>query len=669
MMNNNWYYKRLLQVITSALLLLTAGLLCSRLHAAADWPPISPDELALKSNPAEPGASAMILYREEIVNNNKSQVDEYYRMKIFTDAGKSLANVEIEYLDGFNEIKNVQARTIHPDGKIVEFDGSIMRKQLLKSGEINVDEKAFTLPDVTPGSIIEYRYRIQYPDIFGMALSANWRIQERVYTKQAHFVYVPYVPPDGYFLAKNLLWRKFRLPNNITPQKQKDGSWTLDVNDIAGVPEEDYMLPGDELRGRLEFFLDSDDHPKDSKQYWDNVAKEWADADDKFIGKRSTIRDLDAQIVKPDDAPEAKLRKLYDRAQQIRNLTYEAKKTDQEEKRDKSKDNNNVEDVLKHGYGYKEEINKFYVAMAQAAGFDASLLRVAPRDELRWHPELQARSELSATLVWVHAGDKDYYLDPGALYCPFDMLPWTQTAISGIRSTKQGSTIVNIPPTPSAASGIERHAQLTLDNDGSLSGTLTVRYTGQRALTRKEEGRNQDAEGRKKELENEVKQGLYANAKFTVTKVSGWEKSDDPLTVEGHVTLPGMAESAGRRLLLPVGLYEVGQRQLFEPSARKQDIYFPYPYQELDDITIHLPNNVQASTLPAPQTIDPGGHLKYQITAKQEGDSLQIQRQLVVGAMLYPANVYPALRQFFGMIKNDDGQQMVLQPAAASANH
>jgi hypothetical protein len=641
--------------------------LARRAYAAADWPAISQQELAIKDNPAEPGANAMILFHEESVNNKESQIDEYYREKIFTDAGKNLGNVEIEYIEGYHDIKNVQGRTIHPDGKVVEFDGTVLHKTLLKSGEISVDEKAFSLPDVTPGSIIEYRYRIQFPP--EAILGAHWRVQDRVFTKQAHFTYVPYVPPDGYYLKVNLLWRRFGLPGNITPQKQKDGSWTLDVSDIAGVPEEDYMLPGDELRGRVDFFLDADDHPKESKEYWDKIAKDWADSDDKFIGKRSAIHDLVAQIVKPDDTPEAKLRKLYDRAQQIRNITYEESKTEQEVKRDKSKENNNVEDVLKHGYGYKEEINKFYVAMAQAAGFDASLVRVAPRDELRWHPELQARSELSTTLAWVHAADKDYYLDPGALYCPFDMLPWYQTAISGLRASKQGATVVQIPPVPATASAVERHAQLALDTQGSLSGTLTVRFTGQRALTRKQQGRNQDAEGRKKEMENEVKRGLYGNAKFTVTKISGWEKSDDPLVVEGRVTLPGIAESAGRRLLLPVGLYEVGQRQLFEPSSRVQDIYFPYPYQELDDITIQLPNNLQPATLPPPQTIDPGGKLKYQISAKQEGGSLQIQRQLVVGSMLYPARAYSALRQFFGMVKTDDGQTMVLQPPAASGNN
>jgi hypothetical protein len=661
---------RRIPVLAGLCLILACAIffLAPRGRAAADWPAISQEELALKDNPAEAGANAMILYRENTINNRDFQEDEYYRVKIFTEAGKSLANIEISYVNNFTEIKNVQGRTIHPDGKIIEFDGKVLEKTLIKSGELKVDAKTFTLPDVTPGSIIEYRYRIQFPAVFGLAINANWHVQERIYTKHAQFVYFPPVLPEGYVFTKGLLWRTYRLPNT-SPTKQKDGSWTLDVNDIAGVPEEDYMLPGDELRGRLEFFFSSDEHPKVAKEYWDKVAKEWADEDEKYVGKRTAIHDLAARIVKSDDSPEMKLRELYDRAQQVRNLTFESNKTEQEEKRDKDKENNNVEDILKHDYAYKEQINLFYVAMAQAAGFESSLLRAAPRDTTRFHLDMQERKELSSTLVWVHAADKDYFLDPGALYCPFGLIPWYETAIPALRSTKQGAVFIQVPGTPSSVSAIERHAQLALDSQGSLSGTLTVRYTGQRARTRKLEGRNQDNEGRKKELGSEIKRALPSDAKFEITSIKGWEKSEEPLTVELHLVLPGMAESAGKRLLLPIGLYESAQRQLFEPSSRKQDIYFPYPYQELDDITIKLPANMQSTTLPPPQSLDPGGQLKYEITAGQEGNSIHIQRKLVVGSMLYPVNAYPAIRKFFGAAKSDDEQQIVIQPAAASGNN
>jgi hypothetical protein len=655
-------------------------------RAAADWPAVTQEELALKDNPAEPGAPAMILFREETVNSKELQIDEYYKIKIFTDAGKSLADREV-IISGNGQVTNIQGRTIHPDGKVIPFDGQVLQKTVYKSEEQRAEAKTFTLPDVTPGSIIEFRYRIQFAAIMYMpqfenesiylekilasfvALPASWQVQDSIYTRHAHFVYIPNeVAPEARQYVPSLLWRKSHLPSNITPQKQKDESWTLDVNDIAGIPVEDHMLPPEELRGRVEFFMDSAEHPKDSKEYWDKVAKGWADSDERFIGKRSAIQELTSKTVKADDTPEVKLKRLYDRAQQVQNLNY-LPRAEQQGNSKNARDNNNVEDVLKHDFGNVQQINLFFVAMAQAAGFDSSLLRAAPRSKTLFHPEYQDRRELSTDFAWVHAGDKDYYLDPGLPYCPFGLLPWYDTAIAVMRSTKQGSSMVQVPPTPSSTSDTQRIAMLTLDEDGTLSGTITVRYAGQPALSHRMAERNQDNEGRRKTMENEIKRMFPASAKYTITNMAGWDRLDEPITVEGKLELPGMGEPAGRRLLLPIGVYESLQRQLFEPSARTQDIYFTYPYQHSDNITIKLPNGMQPAALPTPVVIDPGGRLKYQISAKQDGNSIQIQRQLVVGTMLFPVKAYPALRQFFGMLKTDDAQQIVLQPPAAAGNN
>ena len=55
-----------------------------------------------------------------------------------------------------------------------------------------------------------------------------------------------------------------------------------------------------------------------------------------FIGKRSAMEQVLTQIVSPNDSPEIKLRKIYDRVQQIRNTSNEFEKTEQEVKREKT---------------------------------------------------------------------------------------------------------------------------------------------------------------------------------------------------------------------------------------------------------------------------------------------------------------------------------------------
>lgn len=631
-------------------------------RAASDWPPIVPEELAMKDNPASPGSLAMVLFREEIVNSKDSSEMYYYRIKIFTEEGKKHADIEIPFFKQLFDIKDIHARTVHPDGKVIEFSGQILDKLVVKSGEVKILEKTFTLPDVTPGSVIEYRYRIQRnPDLI---YNVFWQVQGDLYTKRAHFVFQPYLGEN----APGILWRTSHVDKSVAPQRQKDGSWALEVNDVPGLPNEEFMLPEDELRGHVEFIYSDEEHPAEAKIYWDRVAKDKTQRQDAFTGKHTSIKDAAARAVSADDSPEGKLRKLYAKAQEIHNLSADPEKTSQETKRDKTKDNNNVEDVLKHGYGDPGDIDLYFVALTQAAGFDSSLVWVASRDKIRFQPEAQDRRELDDFLVWVHAGDKDFYLDPGVYLCPFGMLPWYETNITGLRPTKQGAIFVQVPSSKSSDSAITRRVDLRLEPDGSLNGTLVVTFTGQRAFTRRLDAHDEDETGKKKMITDEIKGWLPSSAKFDLIAITGWDKPESPLEVQGKLRLPEMAESVGQRMLLPVGLYEAGHRQLFETTERKQDVYFHYPYEETDDITIQLPAGWKVETLPKPQVVDPGGQLHYEISAKQDGEKIHLQRDLTVGSILYPLKYYGAVRNFFGSAKADDEQQLVFQGTASSSN-
>ena len=78
-----------------------------------------------------------------------------------------------------------------------------------------------------------------------------------------------------------------------------------------------------------------------------------------------------SQIVAPGDSQEVKLQKIYTRVQQMRNTSYELQKTEQEEKRDKEKPPENVEEVWKRAYADGTQLTWLYLALARAAGFEA----------------------------------------------------------------------------------------------------------------------------------------------------------------------------------------------------------------------------------------------------------------------------------------------------------
>src|SRR5215831_7009009 len=92
-----------------------------------DWQPITPQDLQVKEVPGEPGAAAIQLYYANFIDDVTGTEFIYHRIKIFTEKGKKWADVEIQAGTGLS-IKDLKARTIKPDGSIVDFTGKPFEK-------------------------------------------------------------------------------------------------------------------------------------------------------------------------------------------------------------------------------------------------------------------------------------------------------------------------------------------------------------------------------------------------------------------------------------------------------------------------------------------------------------------------------------------------------------
>src|SRR5437899_1805419 len=135
--------------------------------AGDEWQPVSQEELKMTSEPKAPGAPAIILYRQVDRDDSASRTPhefDYVREKIFTEEGGKYADVEIPFVKNVENIHGIKARTIRPDGTIVNFDGKIYEKEIVKARGFKYLAKTFTLSDVQPGSIIEYHYSADFPE-------------------------------------------------------------------------------------------------------------------------------------------------------------------------------------------------------------------------------------------------------------------------------------------------------------------------------------------------------------------------------------------------------------------------------------------------------------------------------------------------------------------------
>jgi hypothetical protein len=630
--------------------------------AGTGFQPVNPEELKMTGDPKAPGAPAIILYRQVDRDDNgrTSHEDNYYRVKILTEEGRKYADVEIPFAKGRNDVSGIRARTIKPDGSIRDFDGKVFEKTIEKSRGSKYLAKTFSLPEVQPGSIIEYYYSYDLEE--GIIFDSNWILTDELFTKSAKFSLKPY-------RNFNLRWTSNSLPAGTSmPKEGPDHIVRLEAHDIPAFQREDFMPPENEVKSRVNFIYSQDFPESDANRFWKQVGKKKNGALEGFLGKRKAMEEAVGQIVSPNDAPEVKLRKIYDRVQKIRNTSYEIRKTEQEAQRDKEKSATNVEEVWKRGYGDGLQLTWLYLALVRAAGFEAYGCWVSDRRQYFFTPVTMQPEKLDANVVLVKLNGKDLYFDPGAEFTPFGLLIWTETGTPGLRLDGDGGTWITTTLPESAESQILRNAKLKLSDTGDLEGKLTVTYTGLEGMYRRLEVRNEDEVERKKFLEDELKEQIPVAAELELTNKPDWASSETPLVAELEVKIPGWVSSAGKRAVLPVGFFAAEEKRVFEHAQRVHPIYFEYPHEKIDDVTIELPTGWQVSSVPAPQTKDAKVVL-YDLKMESSNGTVRVTRKLNIDLLILEQKYYAALRNFFQTVRTGDEEQILLQPGTASAGN
>ena len=632
---------------------------------ASEFQPVSPEELKMTSEQQASGAPAVILYRQVDRDDSgrTAHENDYFRIKILTEEGRKYANVEIPfYKENGNNIVNIHGRTIRPDGSIANFEGKAFDKSIAKAKGLKIMAKTFTLPDVQLGSILEYYYTLDLAEYF--VFDSHWILSDELFTKSAKFSLKPYVSD---YSNMHVRWSWQLLPSGTeAPKEGPDHIIRLQVQNIPAFQTEDFMPPENELKSRVDFTY-TEDFEKDATQFWKSRGKKLNGFVDGFIGKPKAMEQAVAQIVSPSDSPDVKLQKIYERVQQIRNTSYELRKTEQEQKREKEKENSNVEDVWKRGYGNGKQINWLFLALARAAGFEAYEVYASERRNYFFNPVTMDAHKLDSDVVLVKVNGKEVFCDPGAAFTPFGLLMWPETGVPGLRLDKDGGTWIRTMLPESSTSRIVRRADLTLSETGDLEGKLTVTFTGLEAMHRRREELHEDEAERKKTLEEEAKEYIPAASEVELTNKPDWSSSTPPLVAEFKLKIPGWVSGAGRRELLPVGIFSANEKRVFEHAERVHPIYFEFPSQKEDDVTISLPLGWEASNLPPAQNQDAKAAV-YMLKAENDKGTLHLSRKLNLDLLFLDQKSYPALRNFFQVVRTGDEEQIVLQPIGATAS-
>ncbi len=655
------------------LILLLAGVLAQfpPVHGQAPdaWQPVPTQDLQLKDNPADPGAAAMILEREVYTDDEKQVQTEWVRIKVLTEEGRKYADVEIPYAPKTQSIEKIRGRTVRADGTVIEFQGTVFDRVVARYKGARYEAKAFALPGVEVGSVIDYSYTTRWKDSpldvarhpgnyavqDGWAVpTAAWTIQQDLFTRHARFTLRP-------IKGANLHYAKVRLPE-LVPSTEPDGAVRVEVSSVPAIGVEDYMPPESMMNSRIHFYyaIGTPDN------FWAAYGKFRARAAESMLEKTKALEQEAARIAPPGEPPTTRLRKLYARVQQIRDTSFEPSMTAAEMKREHLEENKSAEDILRHGYAYGNEVNYLFTALARAAGFDAKIVEVSDRRHGQFEANVFDSSQLDAMVVAVRMDGADLFLDPASRFCPYGLVPWYEANTTGVRWDALGGAVVSVPPLSSETAIIQRTADLKLLQDGTLEGTLEIDFRGQEALDRRLEALNTDEAERRNLVEEEVKSWLPPGTRVDLDAVTGWDGSEEPLRATCHLHVPQFAALTSRRMLFPLAVFRVNSGQLLHHQRRSLPVYFRFAYRQLDTLAVALPVGYSLEAIPdGHSTKTPFASFDSKVTS--QSGAIHLDRAMEMNGYYFRSDSYAQLRQYLQEVVQHDAQNVVLDLEARRA--
>ena len=636
-----------------------------------DWKPIEPAHLALKSATVEKEADAEALFWEVRIDDNPEGdliFTHYLRVKVFTDRGReSQSKIDIPYgniYGGEIKIKDIAARTIKPDGSIVELKKEdIFERTIVKLSGLKMKARSFAMPAVEPGCIIEYRWRE-----VRVNRDANYirlQFQRDIPVQRVQYL----VKPMPY---ENASFHSIILHGLATPwTKEKGGFYSTTMTNVPAVHEESRMPPEDQIKTWMLVYYASalNDKPNPEK-YWLDLAKRYYNDNKSLIKANDDVKQMAASLTADAKTDMEKLERLFDFCRnKIKNTSNDASGLTPEE-RAKLKENKSPSDTLKRGMGTGGNIDLLFAALANASGFDARIVLAPDRGDLFFDKNIPNAYFIDPQNIAVKVGDSWKFFNPGYNYIPFGMLRWQEEGQESLITDPQQPVWINTPLSSHEKSLVKRSAQLKLTDDGTVEGDIRIEFTGHFAIERKED-MDDDSEGQREEsVKQEIKDQMSA-AEITAVKIENVTDQVKPLVYSYHVRIPGYAQRTGKRLFLQPAFFQHGLGPMFATTGRKYPVYFHYPWSEDDKVEIGLPKGYALDNADAPAPFGSGSISEYKVSlsASTDGSLLVYKRTFFFGganSILFPPESYGPIKNYFDTMHKQDNHSIALKQAATT---
>lgn len=262
------------------------------------------------------------------------------------------------------------------------------------------------------------------------------------------------------------------------------------------------------------------------------------------------------------------------------------------------------------------------------------------------------------SVVTAKSGKRFLIFDPTWEYTPFGTLEWNLQGSYGILVDGEDSQLIALPRLTPDLNTILRTARFTLRDDGSLTGDVTERQSGDIASNWRELYQ-MGSEKEQREMVQRVLGRDLGSFVLGSDHVENTTALTKDFVQQYAVTVPLYARPSGSLLLVRPRVLG-SDSMLLDRKEREYPIELGAIKTVKDEFDLQLPPGYAVDELPDPVKVD-AGFAAYQSKTEMHGDTLHYSREYVVRELELAPDKYHALQQFVGQIEQDERAQAVLK--------
>lgn len=647
----------------SARLVLCLAALGSGLSASAvagavtapDWVRQA-DAKTQQNFPAETNA-VVLLDDTSMVVTAPGQADVTYRrvVRILRPQGREEAKFGV-YLSGSEKLLSLHAWSIDASGRQYEVKDKEFADYSPFYGEMYTDVhyRVVEAPAGNPGSVVALEYSVRrrlWMDKW------SWYFQEDIPIVEARFTVQL---PSGWEYKES--WA------NHTPGKALEAGpnrWQWQCTSVPGIPDETHSLARGALAGHMEiaFF---EPGSRSNLASWTAIG-DWYSA--LTSGRRDVSPELSAkarELTSGASTFDAKLRALTSFMQsEVRYVAIEIGVGGYQP--------HPASEVYRMRYGDCKDKATLLSAMLKRVGIESDYVLVNTHRGVI-QPDvpstgfnhailaiaLQAGTvaEQYRSVVKTKAGARYLIFDPTDEYTPVGELRTGLQGSYALLVLPSGGELVQLPMLPPDSNRIEREGTFTLQADGSITGTMTERFSGTHASRQRSVLAGENESERLKTLDQYLRESLK-NPSVKQLSFGDLAQRQKELVVEYQLSASGYAQRSGGLLLLrPRVLGEKGLS--LDWAKRKLPVQLAGPSSEKDVFEVQLPPGYTVDELPEATTVDVG-FASYKSKIESVGSTLRYSREYLVKEPLVGTDKLADLHKLENAIYNDESAAAVLK--------